>query len=117
MHLILQMRLAATAGAFLLLLGQTGTAFAQDDISTLIEAGKPVYEANCASCHAGNGRGDIGPSLIGNGKLRDGAAVQRQIAQGGSEMPPFSGVLSDEEIIAVGTYVMNSWGNEFGAIP
>ena len=118
MHLILPMRRAAPAALLLSLLGQTGASLAQDaDIAALVEAGKPVYETNCASCHAGNGRGDIGPSLIGNGKLKDPAAVMRQITQGGDEMPPFGGIISDDEIRAVATFVMNSWGNEYGPVP
>ena len=118
MRLGLQLRLAAGAAVCLSLMGQGAASVAQDaDIAPLVEAGKPVYETYCASCHAGNGRGDIGPSLIDNGKLKDAAFVVRQIAQGGDEMPPFSGSVSDEEILAVATYVMNSWGNAFGPVP
>lgn len=113
--------LFAAAGAALLggaIVADNGPATAQPaDLAPLMEIGRPVYEDNCASCHASNGRGDIGPSLAGNARLRDGATVRRQIAQGGSEMPPFAGLITDEEIDAVATYVMNAWGNEFGPVP
>jgi mono/diheme cytochrome c family protein len=85
------------------------------DVGALVEAGAPIYAEVCASCHASSGRGDIGPSLQGNGKLRNGTAVYRQIAFGGDEMPGFVSVLSEEEVLAVATYVMNSWGNDYGA--
>ncbi len=78
--------------------------------------GATVYADMCAGCHAANGRGDIGPSLVGNGKLANAPAVHRQIAQGGSEMPGFGSVLTPEELLAVGTYVRMSWGNDYGPL-
>jgi len=118
MSIRLQNCLAAGATALLSLIGLAAVSFAQDaDMAALIEAGKPIYDTNCASCHATNGRGDIGPSLISNGKLRNAEFVVRQITQGGDEMPGFSSSLSDEEIRAVATYVMNSWRNEYGPVP
>jgi mono/diheme cytochrome c family protein len=32
-------------------------------------------------------------------------------------MPPFSHLLSDQEVAAVVTYVRQSWGNRAGAVP
>lgn len=42
--------------------------------------------------------------------------VVGRILFGGGIMPPFGGRLSDAEIASVGTYIRNSWGNEFGPI-
>lgn len=75
---------------------------------------KTNYVDFCAACHAENGRGDIGPALRGNGKLADAAAVFKQMKQGGSEMPGFDGVLSDDDILAVGTYIRTNFGNKYG---
>lgn len=97
-----------------------GEAAAPVDEAALIEQhkqiGEPIYAEYCAGCHQANGRGDIGPSLAGNGKLANAAAVHRQIARGGSEMPAFGQVLTPEEILAVGTYIRNSFGNAYGPL-
>src|SRR5690606_8934599 len=74
-----------------------------------LAAAKTNFEDFCASCHAANGAGDIGPSLRGNGKLADAAFVYRQITQGGSEMPGFQDVLSQEEILALATFIRTNF--------
>ncbi|MAJ81336.1 MAG: cytochrome c oxidase subunit II [Legionellales bacterium] len=80
----------------------------------LIQKGAEVYEKNCVACHQQSGQGQgIFPSLIGS-TLATGP-VQEHIHQllfGKNAMPAFKGILSNEEIAAVITYVRNSWGNE-----
>ncbi|RUT32770.1 cytochrome c [Arsenicitalea aurantiaca] len=85
-------------------------------LAAMMSEGEPIYQDFCSACHGTSGRGDVGPGLVGNGRLADPAFVYRQIAQGGSEMPGFDGVLSEEELLAVGHYVMNAWGNEYGPL-
>ncbi|MBM3672370.1 MAG: cytochrome c [Actinobacteria bacterium] len=65
-----------------------------------------VYDANCASCHGGDGGGGLGPQLAGvvEEKYPD---IEDQIAfveEGQGAMPGFSGSLSDDEIRQVVEY-------------
>ena len=84
--------------------------FAQD--ADLVEAGKVVFEANCAACHA-NGNNVINPEktlkldiLQINGKDTI-SAITTQVTQGYGAMPAFGGRLSEEEITSVANYVLN----------
>ena len=74
--------------------------------TTEAAAGREIFVANCGSCHtlsdAGTS-GAVGPGLDGIGL--DVSAVETQVRNGGGGMPAFEGQLTDEEIVAVSTYV------------
>jgi mono/diheme cytochrome c family protein len=78
--------------------------------------GEQIYSEMCAQCHGQQGEGGTGPALAGNQNLQDTQMVVNQIRQGGGGMPSFANQLSDEEIAAVATHEMNSWGNSFGEV-
>lgn len=79
--------------------------------------GRPIYEAQCASCHGAQGDGGRGPALVGNANLGDTQVVIRQIINGAPPyMPAFGEELSNAEIAAVATFIRNSWGNELGEV-
>jgi mono/diheme cytochrome c family protein len=68
--------------------------------------GKTVFTANCKGCHtlkAAGATGTVGPNL--DDLTPDKATVQRQVENGGGQMPAFKGKLSDTQINAVSTYV------------
>jgi mono/diheme cytochrome c family protein len=104
-----------------------GAANPQDQIPpALLAAGKDLYGKNCADCHGdqGQGREPAAPALAGNRAVTMTSAVNpiRMILFGGYApgttgnprpfgMPPYSLVLSDEEIAEVLLYVRSSWGN------
>ena len=74
--------------------------------ATEAAAGREIFVANCGSCHAltdAGTSGAVGPSLDGTGL--DVSAVETQVRNGGGGMPAFEGQLTDEEIVAVSTYV------------
>lgn len=94
--------------------------------SLLISLGKTVYDAHCATCHGaqGEGRPPHWPPLANNQSIVMQSAVNpiRMVLNGGYPpgtkgnprpygMPPFAGVLSDNEIAAVVSYIRTSWGN------
>lgn len=88
--------------------------------------GAVVYLANCSSCHQTNGQGVPGafPPLAGNPTVTgnpvavitivktglDGRLVLNGSAYSGI-MPRWKGVLSDEQIASVITYIRSSWKN------
>jgi mono/diheme cytochrome c family protein len=94
--------------------------------SLLMSLGKSVYDARCASCHGAQGEGKPPhwPPLAGNQSIAMESAVNpvRMVLNGGYPpgtagnpkpygMPPFAGVLSDNEVAGVVTYIRTSWGN------
>lgn len=94
--------------------------------SLLISLGKTVYDARCASCHGAQGEGKPPhwPPLANNQSIEMASAVNpiRMVLNGGYPpgtkgnprpygMPPFAGLLSDNEIAAVVSYIRTSWGN------
>ncbi|HJV73077.1 MAG TPA: cytochrome c [Noviherbaspirillum sp.] len=88
--------------------------------------GKRIYEDQCASCHASDGRGKPPhyPPLANNQSIEMVSAVNpiRMVLNGGYPpgtrknpmpygMPPFAQTLSDIEVAAVVTYIRTAWGN------
>jgi mono/diheme cytochrome c family protein/DNA-binding beta-propeller fold protein YncE len=80
-----------------------------------------LYAQKCASCHGEGRLGGMGPALLPEnlGRLKPEEAV-KVIAQGraATQMPPFGGELSADEVKALGGYVMTplkevpAWGRE-----
>jgi ubiquinol-cytochrome c reductase cytochrome c subunit len=64
--------------------------------------GADVFARNCAGCHGTRGEGYVGPPLAAAGFS---SLVQSMVEQGGISMPPFGGVLSDQDIQSVSDYV------------
>ena len=103
------------------------------DDATLVAAGKRNYATHCASCHGVNLEGQPNWQERGaDGKLpappHDASghtwhhpggmlfAITKfgstRITGQPSEMPGFSGVMSDEEIIGVLSYIKSTWPPE-----
>lgn len=92
---------------FMVLLGAAVTAVttasAQDNAK--IEAGENVFNTNCAVCH--------GDQLVSTGqtfdlrRLKDNerARFDNSVRNGKNQMPPWKGVLTDEEIDQVWHYI------------
>jgi nitrite reductase (NO-forming) / hydroxylamine reductase len=98
--------------------------------SASMEAGERGYQTHCRACHQADGSGLRGafPPLAANpnivGRPDYVARVILEGQKGAIEvdgitydgvMPPMS-YLSDEEVAAITTFVMNSWDNEGGEI-
>lgn len=74
------------------------------------EAGRQVFESNCAMCHGGDASGMMGmhPSLRGAVERLSREGVEVTVRKGRDTMPPmpsFEDRLSDEEIDDVVTYL------------
>lgn len=80
-----------------------------------VASGGAVFAGKCFTCHGEKGQGGIGPNLTdshwlhGDGKL---PAIAKTIHDGVSDkgMPPWNGMLSDDEIYAVASYVKSLKG-------
>ena len=77
----------------------------------LFDKGKVIFlgDGNCATCHTlqdANSNGNIGPNL--NEIKADISRVLMAVTNGIGVMPAYQGLLSDEEINAVATYVAES---------
>jgi mono/diheme cytochrome c family protein len=88
--------------------------------------GATVYLANCSSCHQSDGKGVAGafPPLAENPIVTGDPVAVITIVNDGLEgrvvvngqaysgiMPHWKGLLSDEQIAAVITYIRSSWKN------
>jgi quinohemoprotein ethanol dehydrogenase len=74
-------------------------------------SGAELFCHKCQSCHGPEGTGGhVGPDLQKSSVAENLARVEKQVRNGGGVMPPFSDVLSDEEIDAVAHYVVEQIG-------
>jgi ubiquinol-cytochrome c reductase cytochrome c subunit len=64
--------------------------------------GGRVFAENCSGCHGAKGEGYVGPPLTPAGFP---SLVSSMVEQGGVNMPPFGGVLSQHDVDAVAQYV------------
>ncbi len=93
---------------------------------TRAQLGKPVYNTTCAACHQANGLGVPGafPPLAGSEWVTGSEerltrivlhGLQGPIKVAGNDynnvMAPLGGVLKDEQIANVLSYIRSEWGN------
>jgi mono/diheme cytochrome c family protein len=104
--------------------GSASAAIAQNPASA--SDGAVVYITNCSSCHQTNGEGVPGafPPLAGNPTVTGNPVAVIAIVKHGiggkivvnasaysGIMPPWEGLISDDDIAAVVTYIRSSWHN------
>jgi mono/diheme cytochrome c family protein len=93
--------------------------------------GGVIYLANCSSCHQTNGQGVRGafPPLAGNPVVTGNPTAVIAIVKNGLDgrvvvngetysgiMPRWNGVLPDDQIAAVITYIRSSWHNNASGV-
>ena len=83
-------------------------------LDSTLERGEQIFSSNCAACHMGGGNVIRASRSL---KLRDLnahleeypqdplEALEHQIEDGKNAMPAYAGQLSEEDIVAVATYV------------
>ncbi len=93
-------------------------------------AGKAIYEAKCQVCHMAEGQGltPTFPPLAGSDFLKDNVKKSMQYIKNGITEPvmvngteykskamiPMN--LTDQEVVDVTNYILNSWGNTYGTV-
>ena len=87
---------------------------AQASTTGSIEQGEQIFAHNCASCHMGGGNVIQASRTLKIGDLNEHLdeyrqtpleAIEHQIEDGKNAMPAYADKLSEEEIIAVATFV------------
>lgn len=92
----------------------------EDDLRALLKdpaklaLGKEAFKSKCVSCHGEQGQGGIGPNLTDDYWIHGGkmAQILTTITQGVADkgMPPWGGVLKQDELFAVTAYVKSLRG-------
>jgi mono/diheme cytochrome c family protein len=93
---------------------------------TRMKSGAAVYQANCAACHGGDGKGQshLFPPLARNAIVQQSSAetlarvvlagaraAQTREAPTAPAMPSFAWRLNDSQVADLLTYIRNNWGN------
>ncbi len=95
--------------------GEPAAAIADPELAAAVEAGRGLYLKNCRTCHGS--KGTAGVPLAGNPKVSaDPGYLIWAIMTGPGYMPEFGPVLPDEDIAGIATFIMNSWGNDYGPV-
>lgn len=95
--------------------GEPAAAIADPELAAAVEAGRGLYLKNCRTCHGS--KGTAGVPLAGTPKVSaDPGYLIWAIMTGPGYMPEFGPVLSDEDIAGIATFIMNSWGNDYGPV-
>lgn len=96
-----------------------------------MKAGAAIYADECSACHTPTGSGIAGliPTLAGSPAVqsREPTSILHVILNGtrsvgtdraptAGAMPPFSWLLTDDQVAAVSTYIRNTWGNAAPAV-
>ena len=98
------MRVLSTL-AFAILLSGSGAAFAQGSDPAKASAGAQIYEEHCAACHGEKLR-NTGLSFdLRQLKASERDRYDRVVRSGKGQMPPWTGVLSEDEIDHVWHYI------------
>ncbi|MFN3661430.1 c-type cytochrome [Yoonia sp.] len=81
------------------------------------EGGEAVYNAVCSGCHMPAGEGAEGagiyPALADNELLAAPSYPIYLILEGQRAMPPFGGILDDQQVADVVNYIRSNFGNDF----
>ncbi len=78
---------------------------AQNHRSIVMDTGKILFEAKCATCHGSDGTAGIGNAANLKTSQLDSIAITDRIRNGQGGMPAFKGKLSDAEIHKLESYV------------
>jgi len=86
----------------------------------VLDAGKKLYNKNCAKCHLKSGMGDnirrapiLRKNDLVNGNPKNSIKV---LLFGRSNMPAYGAALSNQQLASITSYMRNAWGNRVGDI-
>jgi len=80
-------------------------------------SGEELYNNVCRGCHMMDGKGATGagsyPSLAANPNLEAASYPVTMVVQGHRGMPPFGGMMNDDQVAAVVNYLRTHFGNNY----
>ncbi len=80
-------------------------------------SGEELFDNVCRGCHMPDGLGASGagsyPSLAKNPNLQSSGYPITLVVRGQRAMPPFGGMMNDDQIAAVVNYVRTHFGNNY----
>ncbi len=93
-------------------------AFSSPALAADTAAGKAIFTANCASCHAGgknlvNAAKSLKKADLEKYDMYSEEAILAQVTKGKGAMPAFQGKLQPAQIENVAAYVFEQAGNEW----
>jgi mono/diheme cytochrome c family protein len=81
------------------------------------QSGEQLFANVCQGCHMPDAKGAAGagsyPSLAENKNLEAGGYPVYLVVRGQRAMPPFAGMMSDDQIAAVVNYLRTHFGNDY----
>jgi len=88
----------------------------------VVTDGEGIYRSLCQECHMPNGQGGSQgaagyPALAKNPKLEAAGYPVTMVLFGHKAMPGFAGAMSDQQIVAVVSFVQSHFGNAFKDAP
>lgn len=90
------------------------------DMAALMDQGEPLYDRHCADCHGADGDEANGSHVVriteAERTVADPNRLIRQMMYGGAYMPSFGDTFSNDDFIAIATYVRNSFGFDEGPV-
>ena len=79
---------------------------AENSRALRIEGATLFQEKGCAHCHGSDAHGtDRAPTLARCGKRLHAAGIEKQIREGGKQMPAFGDSLNDDEVRALVEFI------------
>lgn len=82
-----------------------GTAFTVPERAVDADASQQIYKSNCLACHGDQMEGKVGPALNHIGADMTKEQIYKVITNGRGGMPSFESRLTEDEIIAVTTWL------------
>jgi mono/diheme cytochrome c family protein len=80
-------------------------------------SGEELFANVCRACHMSDGKGAVGagtyPSLAGNRNLEASGYPIHIVVNGRRGMPPFGGMMSDDQVAAVVNYLRTHFDNNY----
>ncbi len=81
------------------------------------QSGEALYANVCQACHMSRGEGAVGaghyPALAKNDDLRAAGHSVYVVLHGYKAMPPFTRLMSDDQVAAVVNYIRTHFGNDY----